>query len=204
MQCSALQRMVKRTRGEKAVPGAGPRCSHAAGGLPPAQGVPVLLCRAEPDVCRLCGEDLRPDACSTARAAAVHGELAPGPPGQPPPLLRGWESVGNQPRVYRPKKHTVSSQSSCEWEQSWARGSASSTSRAGLARLVLLLTQSCLLTLMGVWEGGNGGWLLCSKGWGSHFAISVPLEVWVPASACGAGVALFKKSQSWLLEASQS
>lgn len=106
MQCSALQRMVKRTRGEKAVPGAGPRCSHAAGGLPPAQGVPVLLCRAEPDVCRLCGEDLRPDACSTARAAAVHGELAPGPPGQPPPLLRGWESVGNQPRVYRPKKHT--------------------------------------------------------------------------------------------------
>lgn len=68
------------------------------------------------------------------------------------------------PECIAQRSTPVSSQSSCEWEQSWARGSASSTSRAGLARLVLLLTQSCLLTLMGVWEGGNGGWLLCSKG----------------------------------------
>lgn len=80
LQCPPLAHAAGSRQGELCpCPAGGTRRSHcrgtvpsAAEGLSPAQGVLLLLHRAEPNVCQLRGEGLGPGACSAAGAAAVH------------------------------------------------------------------------------------------------------------------------------------
>ena len=74
----------------------GAMCSQTARGFPTTPNLLLFLHRPEPDVHGLPSEGLGPGVGSAAGAAAVHRDLAPGLPDQPPLLLRGWESAGNQ------------------------------------------------------------------------------------------------------------